>query len=157
MSDANPSKPEGLYLEDLFVGQRFVSETYEMTPERIIAFASEFDPQYFHTDPERAKSSFFQGLAASGWHTAAVSMKLLVQAFPLAEGVIGGGMGELAWPQATRPGDVLHLEVEVTEIIPSRSKPNRALVKYRNETKNQRGEIVQIACPLGVVHKRPQA
>ena len=157
MTDANANKQQGLYLDDLSVGQRFVSGTYEMTPERIIAGGCGFDPQYFHTDPERAKDSFFGGLAASGWHTAAVSMKLLVEAFPLAEGVIGGGMGELAWPRPTRPGDVLHVEVEITEIIPARSKPNRAMVKYRNETKNQNGEIVQVACPLGVVHKRPQA
>ena len=149
--------PQGLYLEDLYVGQRFASNTFTMTAENIIAFAREYDPQPFHTDEVKAKDTFFEGLAASGWHTAAVSMKLLVQCFPLAEGVIGGGMDELVWPQATRPGDVLRLEVEILEIIPSRSRPNRAMVKYRNETKNQRGEVVQVARLRGVVHKRPQA
>ena len=157
MSEMNPSKPEGLYLEDLFVGQRFASGTYEMTPERIIAFASEFDPQYFHTDPERAKSSFFQGLAASGWHTASLSMRLVTESIPLVDGVIGGGMEELAWPQPTRPGDILQVDSEIIEIIPSQSKPNRAMVRVLCHTKNQRGEVLQRFRPKMVAFKKPVA
>src|SRR5215472_7729508 len=113
-----------LYLEDLRVGQRFTSGTYLMDESRIKAFAAEFDPQPFHLDEAAGQASVFQGLAASGWHTAAVAMKLMASGgLPLADGLIGFG-GEFSWPRPTRPGDVLHLEIEILEIRPSRSKPN---------------------------------
>lgn len=148
--------PDGLFLDDLHVGQRFVSETFTMTPERIIDFARDFDPQPFHMDDARAKDTLFGGLAASGWHTAAVSMRLSVQCLPLAEGLIGAGLEELSWPRPTYAGDVLQLVIEVMEIVPSRSRPGRASVKLRNETRNQRGEVVQVARPVLVVNKRPE-
>ena len=144
-----------LYLEDLSVGDRFRSGEYTLDAAQIKAFALQFDPQPFHTDEEAAKNTFFGGLAASGWHTAAITMKLLVESgIPLAEGVIGSG-GELQWPKPTRPGDVLHVVSEVLDITPSRSKPGRAMVTMRCRTLNQRGEVVQYFTPKLLVHARP--
>jgi acyl dehydratase len=131
------------YLDDLHVGQRFVSPTHALDEAQIVAFAKQFDPQPFHLDAEAAKGAFFGGLAASGWHTAAITMRLLVGGgLPIAGGVIGGG-GEIAWPKPTRPGDVLRVESEILEIRPSRSRPERGMVIARSETRNQRDEIVQ--------------
>src|ERR1700751_1887270 len=133
---------QGLYLEDLYVGQQFTSSTYRMEEERIKAFAAEFDPQPFHLDETAAQHTVFRGLSASGWHTAAVVMRLLVTGgLPLGNGIIGLG-GELAWPKPTRPGDTLHVESEIIEILPSRSKPNQAIVKVKSTTLNQDGEPV---------------
>ena len=146
---------EKLYLDDLYVGQKFVSGDYALDEAQIIAYAKQFDPQVFHLDPEAAKHTFFQGLAASGWHTASISMRLVTESIPLADGVIGGGMEELAWPQPTRPDDVLHVESEIVEIIPSQSKPNRAMVRVLCHTKNQRGEVLQRFRPKMVVFKKP--
>ncbi|MET0540165.1 MAG: MaoC family dehydratase [Variovorax sp.] len=144
-----------LYLEDLNVGDRFMSEGHELDAEQIKAFAVLFDPQPFHTDEEAAKSTFFGGLAASGWHTASITMRLLVQTgIPLANGIIGSG-GQISWPQPTRPGDVLRVESEVMEITPSRSKPDRGMVLMRCETRNQRGEVLQQFLPRLVVMRRP--
>ena len=146
-----------LYLEDLSVGDRFQSGEHVLDVKQIKAFALQFDPQPFHTDEKAAKNTFFGGLAASGWHTAALTMKLLVESgIPLAEGIIGSG-GELQWPKPTRPGDVLHVVSEVLEITPSRSKPGRAMVTMRCQTRNQRGEVVQYFTPKLVVHSRPTA
>jgi acyl dehydratase len=131
-----------LYLEDLQVGRRFTSRTHAVDERQIIAFAREFDPQAFHLDAETAKGTFFRGLAASGWHTAAISMRLNVESLPIQGGLLGLG-GELAWPNPTRPGDVLHVESEVVEVVPSHSHPNRGIVMVRIETLNQRGEVVQ--------------
>ena len=123
--DQVSEKPTALYLEDLRVGQRFTSGSYHMDDNRIRAFAAEFDPQPFHLDEAVAQASVFSGLSASGWHTAAVAMRLLVTGgLPLANGIIGLG-GELAWPRPTRPGDTLRVESEIQEILPSRSKPNQ--------------------------------
>jgi len=145
-----------LYLEDLTVGQTFVSSSLTITADEIIAFAGKYDPQPFHLDDEAAKRTLFGGLAASGWHTAALTMRLLVQGggTPLAGGIIGGG-GEIAWPRPTRPGDTLHVEAEVVEIIPSRSKPDRGMVLMRNRTLNQNGEEVQVFTAKLVVPRRP--
>lgn len=144
-----------LYLEDLSVGDRFQSGEHTLDVAQIKAFALQFDPQPFHTDEEAAKNTFFGGLAASGWHTAALTMKLLVESgVPLADGIIGSG-GELQWPKPTRPGDVLHVVSEVVDITPSRSKPGRAMVTMRCQTLNQRGEVVQFFTPKLVVHSRP--
>ncbi|MCR6475007.1 MaoC family dehydratase [Variovorax sp. ZS18.2.2] len=144
-----------LYLEDLSVGDRFQSGEHTLDVAQIKAFALQFDPQPFHTDEEAAKHTFFGGLAASGWHTAALTMKLLVESgVPLADGIIGSG-GELQWPKPTRPGDVLHVVSEVVDITPSRSKPGRAMVTMRCQTRNQRGEVLQHFTPKLVVHSRP--
>ena len=149
-------KEDLLYLDDLKVGDRFTSGTHEVRPDDIRRFAEEFDPQPFHLDDAAARQSLFGGLAASGWHTAAMTMRLLVESVPLAGGVIGAG-GEIAWPRPTRPGDVLTVESEVLEVKPSRSRPDRGTVTLRSETKNQRGEVVQTLTSRLVVPKRPAA
>jgi acyl dehydratase len=147
----------GLYLEDLHVGQRFTSGTYRMEEAAIKAFAAEFDPQPFHLDDAAAGHTIFAGLSASGWHTAAVAMRLLVTGgLPLGNGIIGLG-GELAWPKPTRPGDTLRVESEILEILPSRSKPNQAVVKVKSTTLNQHGEPVHAFTAKVLVFKRPAA
>jgi acyl dehydratase len=146
----------GLYLDDLYVGQRFTSGSFHMTEAKIKSFAAEFDPQPFHLDEAAAKASVFGGLAASGWHTAAVAMRLLVDGgLPFGNGIIGLG-GDLAWPKPTRPGDTLHVESEILEIVLSRSKPNQAIVKVRSTTLNQDGEAVHSFTSKCLVLKRPQ-
>lgn len=146
---------ENLYLEDLQVGQRFTSSTYLMDESRIKAFAAEFDPQPFHLDEAAARASVFHGLAASGWHTAAVAMRLLVAGgLPFANGIIGAG-GEIAWPKPTRPGDTLRVESEILEIVPSRSKPNQALVTVKMTTLNQNNEPVYVFTGKLLSYKRP--
>lgn len=149
-------KPQRLYLEDLYIGQQFVSGQHYMDEARMKEFAREFDPQPFHLEEEAARDSVFGGLAASGWHTAAVAMRLLVDGgLPLGNGIIGLG-GDLAWPKPTRPGDTLHVESEILEIAPSRSKPNQAIVKVRSATLNQHGEAVHSFTSKCLVFKRPQ-
>ena len=144
-----------LYLEDLQVGQRFTSATHLMEESRIKAFAEEFDPQAFHLDESAAQESVFRGLAASGWHTAAVAMRLLVTGgLPIANGIIGVG-GEIAWPRPTRPGDTLRVESEIVEITPSRSKPNQGIVTVRSTTLNQNGESVYVFTSRILVFRRP--
>ncbi len=144
---------ELLYLDDLRVGQRFTSAGVTVDATAIKAFAGAFDPQPFHMDEEAAKGTFFGGLAASGWHTMALTMRMLVESVPMAGGVIGAG-GEISWPRPTRPGDTLHVESEVMEITPSRSRPERGMVLLRSETKNQRGEVAQILSAKLVVPRR---
>ena len=158
MSSAAQSVPsKSLYLDDLFVGQRFSSGSYAVSPEEITAFAREFDPQPFHLGDEAAKVTFFGGLAASGWHTAALTMRLNVDGgLPIAGGIIGAG-GEITWPAPLRPGDVIHVESEVTEIVPSRSRPGRATVTVVSRTLNQRNETVQILKARLVVFRRAVA
>jgi acyl dehydratase len=147
--------PEESYLEDLRVGQRFVSGSHTIDAAQIVAFAREFDPQPFHLDPEAAAHSFFKGLVASGWHTGAITMRLLVQGeLQIAGGMIGGG-GELTWPNATRPGDTLQVHSEVLAITPSRSRPDRGTISLRSETRNQRAEVVQLLTARLVVPRRP--
>ena len=146
---------ERLYLDDIKIGQRFTSGTLVLDAEQIKAFARQFDPQPFHLDEAAAKNSIFQGLAASGWHTAALTMRLLVGGgLPLAGGSIGAG-GEIAWPRPTRPGDILQVESEVVAVTPSRSRPDRGIVTVRSETKNQRGEVVQVLTAKLMVPRRP--
>lgn len=159
MSESQPDEgfQRMLYLEDMSPGDRFVSGEHALDEAQIIDFAQRFDPQPFHLDSDAAKSTFFQGLAASGWHTAAITMRLLVTSgIPLAEGIIGSG-GELQWPKPTRPGDVLHVESEVLEVIPSRSRPERGMVQMRCETMNQHGDVVQRFSPKLVVARRKPA
>lgn len=142
-----------IYLEDLEVGATFTSGSYEMTQERILQFASEFDPQPFHTDPDAAKETFFGGLAASGWHTAAVTMRLLVESAPLAGGLIGAG-SEVSWPRAVRPGEVLRVVTTVKELIPSKSKPDRGLAIMESVTYNQDDEACQNSVAKVLVFRR---
>jgi acyl dehydratase len=142
------------YLDDLRIGQRFSSGEHVLDATQIKAFAAQYDPQPFHLDEEAAQSSLFGGLAASGWHTAAITMRLLVGGgAPIAGGVIGAG-GEIAWPRPTRAGDVLRVESEVLEVTPSRSRPERGTVTLRSETRNQRGEVVQVLTARLVVPRR---
>jgi acyl dehydratase len=146
-----------LYLDDLQVGQRFTSGTHTLDEGQIIAFASQFDPQPFHLDPAAAKDTVFGGLVASGWHTVAISMRLMVEGgVPMAGGLVGVG-AEVSWPRPTRPGDVLRVESEVVEITPSRSRPDRGIVKVKSETLNQRDEVVQVLEARMVVPRRPPA
>ena len=138
-----PESKTTYYLDDLHVGQRFESGTHLLDAAQIKAFAAEFDPQPFHMDENAGEDSLFKGLAASGWHTAAITMRLNVDGgLPIAGGIIGGG-GELTWPAPTRAGDILHVENEVLEITPSRSRPDRGRVTVLVRTSNQRGEVVQ--------------
>jgi acyl dehydratase len=152
----SPSEPAGgtlLYFDDLQVGQRFMSREYPLDEAQIREFARQFDPQPFHLDPEAAKAAFFQGLAASGWHTAAITMRLLVESVPIAGGLVGAG-GEIAWPTATRPGSVLHVETEIMELKPSRSRPERGSVIFRVETKTEKGEVAQTLVTRLIVPRR---
>lgn len=133
-----------LYLEDLKVGQHFTTASHVMNAAEIKAFAAQFDPQPFHLSEEAAQHSLFGALAASGWHTAAVTMRLLVTTGPRLAGGVIGASGEIKWPQPTRPGDTLHVESEVLAVRPSRSRPQRGIVTMRSATRNQHGEVVQL-------------
>jgi acyl dehydratase len=144
-----------LWLEDLFVGQEFLSDAHTLTADEIKDFAGRYDPQPFHLAEEAAGKTMFGGLAASGWHTAAITMRLSVKSFPLASGIIGSG-GELNWSKPVRPGDTLQVKSEVLEIIPSQSKPDRGMVIVKLTTTNQHGDIVQTFSPKLVVFRRPK-
>jgi acyl dehydratase len=144
------------YLEDLHVGDRFESDTFPVTEEGIIQFAREFDPQPFHLDANAAEQSVFKGLAASGWHTAAMTMKLFVTGgLMLAGGSVGLGVDELRWPRPVKPGDTLRLQTEIVDVRPSRSKLDRGIIRIRNVTTNQRGEVVQTFLASVLVRRRP--
>jgi len=148
------SEMKELYLDDLHVGQRFNSGSYVMEAARIREFAAEFDPQPFHLDEAAAEASVFKGLAASGWHTAAAAMRLLVTGgLPFASGIVGLG-GEIAWPKPTRPGDTLHVESEIVEITPSRSKPHQGIVTVRGTMFNQNQEAVYVLTAKLLVSRR---
>ena len=144
-----------LYLDDLRIGERFTSGSLTVEEAEIKAFAARFDPQPFHLDESAARASLFRGLAASGWHTAALSMRLLVDGGAQIAGGVIGVSGELAWPRPTRPGDVLTVETEVLEVVPSKSRPDRGFATLRSETRNQDGEPVQIFTMKLVVLRRP--
>jgi acyl dehydratase len=146
------------YLDDFAVGQGFRSGSIRVDAGQIKSFAAEFDPQPFHLDPEAAKQTFFRGLAASGWHTAALTMRLLVDSeLKPAGGIIGLGFEEFRWPRPVRPGDELHLQTEVLEVRPSQSRPEQGLIKIRTTTLNQAGEAVQILVGTLVVRRRTPA
>jgi acyl dehydratase len=149
------SVPQVLYLDDFAVGRKFVTRDVTLTLEGCKAFATEYDPQPFHLDEGAARQSVFGRLAASGWYTAALSMRLMVDSeLHPAGGLIGLG-GEMKWPKPTYPGDTLHVECEVLEARASESKPDRGIVTMRNQTLNQRGESVQIAVVKMLVLRRP--
>jgi acyl dehydratase len=144
------------YLEDFEPGQKFVSGRLRVDPERIKSFAAEFDPQPFHLDENIARGTFFKGLAASGWHTAAITMRLLVDGeLKPAGGIIGAGFDEMRWPRPVRPGDELRVECEVLEVRPSKSRPDQGLIKVRTTTLNQSGEPVQVFVGNLLVLRRP--
>jgi acyl dehydratase len=148
-------EPKTLYFDDLKVGDTFTSSTHAVTLEDVRRFAAEFDPQPFHLDDAAARESVFGGIAASGWHTAAITMRLLVTSGPkLANGYLGAG-GQLEWRSPTRPGDVLRVDSEVVELTPSRSRTDRGVVVLRSNTTNQRGESVQSFTGRLVVARRP--
>jgi acyl dehydratase len=146
------------YLEDFTVGQTFGSGRLRVDKEQIKAFAAEFDPQPFHLDEDAARDTIFRGLAASGWHTAALTMRLLVESeIEPAGGIIGAGFDEFRWPRPVRPGDELHIESEVLEVRPSRSRSNQGLIKVRTTTLNQNDEAVQVQIANLIVPRRQSA
>jgi acyl dehydratase len=151
-------KPSNLsFLDGLSVGQRFTSASHAVTEGEMLAFARQFDPQPFHLDAEAAKATLFGGLAASGWYTAAITMRLNVEGgLPIAGGLIGAG-GEIAWPKPLRAGDVIHVESEVKDVAPSRSRADRGIVTFESRTINQNGEVVQVVKPKLVVFRRSAA
>jgi acyl dehydratase len=146
------------YLDDFAVGQVFRSGRIRVEADRIKSFAAEFDPQPFHLDPEAAAHTFFRGLVASGWHTAALTMRLLADSeLKPAGGIIGLGFEELRWPRPVRPGDELSLQTEVLEVRPSQSRPEQGLIKIRVTTLNQAGEAVLIQVGTLLVRRRASA
>jgi len=145
-----------LYLEDFAVGQTYHSGRMRVDMERIKSFAAEFDPQPFHLDDATARDTIFRGLAASGWHTAAMTMRLLVDSdLKPAGGIVGAGFDEFRWPKPVRPGDELRLENEVLEVRPSKSRPEQGVIKVRTTTLNQNNEPVQILVANLIVPRRP--
>jgi acyl dehydratase len=144
------------WFDDLKVGMKFKSEAVLVSKEDILRFASEFDPQPFHLDEEAAKDTILGGLAASGWHTAAIAMRLAITCRPFGpHPLFGAGVDDLRWLKPVRPGDSLHLEGEVVELVPSRTKPQGvARVKYT--VFNQRGEAVYTFNPIGIVPRKPE-
>jgi len=143
------------YLEDFTVGQTFGSGQLKVDTEQIKAFAAEFDPQPFHLDEDAARDTIFRGLAASGWHTAALTMRLLVEGeIEPAGGIVGAGFDEFRWPRPVRPGDELHIESEVLEVQPSRSRSNQGMIKVRTTTLNQNDEAVQVQIANLIVPRR---
>ena len=142
-----------IYFEDLKVGAETDFGTYDVTREEVLEFATKYDPQPFHLSDEAAAKTHFGRIAASGWHTAAMTMRMLVDSVPLADGLIGAEL-QLAWPRPTRPGMILQLFAEVVDIRPSRSKPDMAIVTMRNETRDQDGEVLQLFTVKMPVFKR---
>jgi acyl dehydratase len=152
-SEHNNRKP--LYFEDFTVGQIYRTSALTVNADAIKAFAANFDPQPFHLDEAKAAGTFFGGLAASGWHTAALTMRLLAtEGAPIAGGIIAVGLDELSWPQPVRPGDRLHLESEVLETRRSRSRAEQGFIKMRTRTLNQNDEPVQIIVANLIVPRR---
>ena len=150
------SNIDARYFDDFQIGQSFASGTLRVDKEQIKRFASEFDPQPFHVDEVAARSTIFGGLAASGWHTTALTMRLLVSSeLKIAGGLVGAGLDELRWPRPVRPGDELHLESEVIAVRPSSSRPGQGIIKMRTTTFNQNNEPVQIMIANLVVPARP--
>ena len=144
------------YLEDFEPGQKFTSGRLSVEAARIKSFATEFDPQPFQLDEDTARETFFKGLAASGWHTAAMTMRLLVDSdLKPAGGIIGVGFDEMRWPRPVRPGDELHVESEVLDVRPSKSRPDQGVIKVRTTTLNQNGEPVQVLVGNLIVPRRP--
>jgi acyl dehydratase len=144
------------YLEDFAAGQTFNTGRHRVDKEQIIAFARQFDPQPFHTDEEAARQSPFGGLAASGWHTAGMTMRLMLDGeFKPAGGILGVGFDDLSWPRPVRPGDELHAISEILDVRPSKSKPDRGMIRVRTTTFNQNNEPVMVFTGNLLVPRRP--
>ncbi|MDQ6655394.1 MAG: MaoC family dehydratase [Verrucomicrobiota bacterium] len=144
-----------LYLEDISIGQRFESDAYEVTEAAMIAFARQFDPQPFHLEHAAADASVFAGLAASGWHTAAIAMRLMMTGpMKFAGGAVGLGVDELRWPVAVRPNDTLRLVTEIVDARPSKSKPEHGIIRIRNVMTNAAGEVVLSYFANALVQRR---
>jgi len=150
---AKDQKPK-LYLEDIKIGHAFTSAMHPMDVSQITAFAKQFDPQPFHTDPEAGRQSIFGSLIASGWHTAAISMRLIVENLPIAGGLIGMG-GECSWPNPTKPTDILYVKGSIVDIRPSQSNPDRGIVTLHAVTYNQEGVSLQVLTAKLLAFKRP--
>lgn len=144
------------YFDDLKVGDRFQSGSLRVTEKMLIQFAGKFDPQTFHLSRKAAERTIFKGLVASGWHTAALTMRLFVQTLNFAKGAIGLGVDKLRWPNAVRPGDVLTVETRILGVRRSRSRPRYGIIRLRNMTTNQRGEVVQTMLANALVPTRPK-
>jgi acyl dehydratase len=143
------------WFDDLKLGMRFASEAVTVSKDDILRFAGEFDPQPFHLDEEAAKATIFKGLAASGWHTAAIAMKLATSCKPFGpHPLLGAGVDELRWMKPVRPGDALHLEGEVVELVPSKTKP-QGIARVKWTAYNQHGEAVYTFTPIAIVPRRP--
>jgi acyl dehydratase len=143
------------WFDDLKVGMRFKGDKVSVSKADILRFAAEFDPQPFHLDEEAAKDTILNGLAASGWHTAALSMRLAISAKPFGpHPLFGAGVDELRWLKPVRPGDTLHLEGEVVELIPSKTRP-QGIARVKFTTFNQDGEAVYTFTPIAIVPRRP--
>lgn len=154
MTTPTPTR-DGVWLDDLVEGTTYTTDKYELTEDAITAFAREFDPQPFHTDLEAARGTFFGGLAASGWHTAAITMRLVVTSGPpIATGIVGGG-ADVTWPSAARAGDVLRVEITIREIRRSRSRPEQAWVVVDQRTVNQHHEVRQTTTARVLAWQRP--
>ena len=145
-----------LYLDDLQIGQEFSSDSHTLDLDQVVHFAEQFDPQPFHLDAEAAERGPFRALVASGWHTAAITMRLMVQGVPIAGGIVGAG-GELSWTRPVVPGDTLRVLATIVEITPSRSRPDRGAVRIKCETRNQREEVVQVFVARIIVPRRSPA
>lgn len=156
MTMPKDSRKNMLYLDDIQIGLQFISDSHSFDAEQIKAFARQFDPQPFHLDEEAARKSLFGGLIASGWHTAAITMRLLVESVGcrFAGGLIGRG-GEISWPNPTYPGDTIHVECEVLDVKASRSRPDWGTVKIQNHTLNHQQQIVQLFIADVMVKRKP--
>ena len=144
------------YFEDFIPGITVDCGSFSMSEAEIIAFAKEYDPQPFHVDPVAAKDGPFGGLIASGWHTASMMMRQLVDNYVSPESSLGAaGVDELRWPKPVRPGDTLHIRATVLEARRSRSKPDRGIVKTLMELTNQDGDLVMKVTAINFILLRP--
>jgi acyl dehydratase len=144
------------YFEDISVGERYSAGSVEVTEQEVLAFARAYDPQPMHIDAEYAARSRFGGIIASGWHTAAMVMRLTAQALPFGDAdVLGAGVENLRWRLPVRPGDTLHVDLEVIQTTASASNPQFGIVKFLITTRNQRGETVMTHSPICWVPRRP--
>ncbi len=148
--------PSHLYFEDVTVGDRVSAGPVDVTEAEVLAFARAYDPQPIHLDPEAASRTRFKGIIASGWHTAALAMRLIAEAKPLGDTeVLGMGVENLRWHLPVRPGDALSIDMEIASMQPSESNPRFGIIKFSITTRNQKGEIVMTHSPICWVPRRP--